>query len=61
MKFKFCMLKNTTQADFQLKISIPGILSVIRSSGKKLQNYNSGVNGFQKILCMVDEHEKIDF
>ena len=59
LKFKFCMLKNTTQADFQLKISTPGILAAIRSSGKKLQNYNSGVNGFQKFLCLVDRHKKI--
>ena len=36
LKFAFCMLKNTTQADFQLKISTPGILAAIRSSGKKV-------------------------
>ena len=57
LKFTFCMLKNTTQADFQLKISTPGILAL----GKRLQNYNFGANGFQKFLCVVDGHEKIDF
>ena len=31
-----CMLKNTTQANFQLTISTPGILVVIRSSWKKV-------------------------
>ena len=36
LKFKFCMLKNTTHADFQLKISTPGILAAIRSFGKIL-------------------------
>ena len=36
LKFAFCMLKNTTQADFQLKISTPGILAAIRSSEKKV-------------------------
>ena len=36
MKFEFCMLKKTTQADFQLKISTLGILAAIRSSGKKV-------------------------
>ena len=36
LKFKFCTLKNTTHTDFQLKISTPGILGAIRSSGKSL-------------------------
>ena len=36
LKFAFCMLKNTTQADFQLKIPTRGILAAIRSSRKKV-------------------------
>ena len=36
LKFEFCMLKNTTHTDFQLKISTPGILAAIRSYGKRL-------------------------
>ena len=36
LKFQFCMLKNTSHTDFQLKFSIPGILAAIISSGKKL-------------------------
>ena len=35
LKFEFWMLKNTTQADFQLKISTPGIPMTIRSSEKR--------------------------
>ena len=61
LKFKFCMLKNTTHADFQLKISTPGILAAIRSFGKILWNYSTGVNGFQKFLSVVDGHEKTNF
>ena len=57
MKFEFCMLKNTTQADFQLKISTPGIVAANRSSRKKFSKYNTGVNGFQKFLCLVDVYE----
>ena len=40
-KFQFCMQKNTTQADFQLNFSTPGILAAIRSPGEtvmKLQH-----------------------
>ena len=61
LKFKFCTLKNTTHTNFQLKISTPGILAAIRSSGKSLWNYSTGVNGFQKFLCVVDGHEKTNF
>ena len=60
LKFEFCMLKNITHADFQLKIWTPGILAAIRSSVKRLWNYNTGVNGFQKILCVVDRRGKTD-
>ena len=55
------MLKNTTQADFQLKISTPGIVAANRRSRNKFSKYNTGVNGFQKFLFVVDRHEKIDF
>ena len=58
MKFEFCMLKNTTQADFYLKISTPGIVAAIRSSGKKFWKYNTGVKGIQKFLCVVNRYEK---
>ena len=36
LKFAFCMLKNNTQADFQLKISTPGILAAVRRSGEEV-------------------------
>ena len=36
LKFEFCMLKNNTQADFQLKISTPGILAAVRRSGEEV-------------------------
>ena len=58
LKFKFCMLKNTTQADFQLKISTPGIMADIKSSRKRLY-FNT--SGFQKFLCVVVWHEKKNF
>ena len=60
-KYEFCMLKNTTQANFQLKISIPGILAVIRISGKKVTKLKLWLNEFQKFLCVVEGHEKTDF
>ena len=58
LKLKFCMLKNTTQADFQLKISTPRIVQPLETLRKRLWSYNDGMNGFQKFLCMVDRHEK---
>ena len=61
LKFQFCMLKNTSHTDFQLKFSIPGILAAIISSGKKLWKYITSVIGFQKFFCVVDWHEKTDF
>ena len=61
LKFQFSSLKNTSHTDFQLNFSTPGILVAIRSTGKKLQEYITGVNGFQKFLCVVDLHEKTDF
>ena len=36
LKFAFCMLKNNTQDDFQLKISTPGILAAVRRSGEEV-------------------------
>ena len=54
------MLKNTTQADFQLKISTPGIVAANRSSRKKFSKYNIGVNRFQKLFFVVVRHEKTD-
>ena len=51
LKFAFCMLKNTTQADFQLKISTPGILAAIRSSGEKVI----------KLQCWCEWISKIPF
>ena len=50
LKFAFCMLKNTTQADFQLKISTPGILAAIRSSGKKVVKSQHRCEWISKIL-----------
>ena len=61
LKFQFSSLKNISHTDFQLNFSTPGILVAIRSTGKKLQEYITGVNGFQKFLCVVDLHEKTDF
>ena len=61
LKFQFSSLKNTSHTDFQLNFSTPGILVAIRSTGKKLKEYITGVNGFQKFLCVVDLHEKTDF
>ena len=49
LKFEFCMLKNTTQADFQLKISTPGIVATIRSFGKKVMKLQSGCKWISKI------------
>ena len=61
MKFEFCMLKNTTQADFQLKISTPGIVAANRSSRKKFSKYNTGVNGFQKKFSQLSDMKKLMF
>ena len=49
LKFSFCMLKNTTQADFQLKISTPGIVAAIRSSGKKVMKLQCWCEWISKI------------
>ena len=33
----------------------------LEALGKRLWNYNTSVNGFQKFLCLVDGHEKTNF
>ena len=60
MKFEFCMLKNTAQADFLLKISTPGIVAANGRSRNKFSKYNTSVNGFQKLFFIAVRHEKTD-